>query len=300
MIRRTNVGSKVILQTEMENENVEPKFRKMYIRYNAKKFGLLGGCRPFVGLDGCHLKGRFDDIGRLEDLNLVFISEKQKGLLPTMMTLFPSIEHWYCVKHIYNNFKVNHKGMELKSVLWRCAGTTSVKEFERGLEYHKILDEEAWKYLADIEPAQWTRSYFSPRALTGCLRQANIINVGVDRVRLMSRVYIKNIGIEKYSGKLCPSIQDKLEKLKLESKNFCAMPSERVVYEVDNKRERHVVDLVWRTCSCRIWELTGIPYKHRVVAIFVNNEKPEDYTHPYCYKDAHEKTYKTLIPPMPS
>ena len=31
----------------------------MYIRYNAQKLGFLGGCKPFVGLDGCHLKGRF-------------------------------------------------------------------------------------------------------------------------------------------------------------------------------------------------------------------------------------------------
>ena len=71
-------------------------------------------------------------------------------------------------------------------------------------------------------------------------------------VRLMSRLYIKKIDIEKYGGKLCPSIQDKLEKLKLESKNFYAMPSRRFVYEVDNERERHVVDLVGRPCSCRV------------------------------------------------
>ena len=57
MILRTNVGSRVILQTEMENENVEPKFKRMYIRYNAQKVGFLGGCRPFIGLDECHLKG---------------------------------------------------------------------------------------------------------------------------------------------------------------------------------------------------------------------------------------------------
>ena len=43
-----------------------------------------------------------------------------------------------------------------------------------------------------------------------------------------------------------------MEKLKLEFKNFCAMPSERFVYEVDNERERHVVDLVGRTCSCKV------------------------------------------------
>ena len=59
MILRTNVESRVILQTEMKNENAEPKFKRMYIRYNAQKVGFLGGCRPFIGLDGCHLNGRF-------------------------------------------------------------------------------------------------------------------------------------------------------------------------------------------------------------------------------------------------
>ena len=68
----------------------------------------------------------------------------------------------------------------------------------------------------------------------------------------MSRLSIKKIDREKYGGKLCPSIQDKLEKMKVDSKGFYAMPSGRFVYEVDNERERHVVDLVGRTCNCRV------------------------------------------------
>ena len=59
IILRTDVGSRVILQIEMENENAQPKFKRMYIRYNAQNVGFLGGCQPFVRLDGCHLKGRF-------------------------------------------------------------------------------------------------------------------------------------------------------------------------------------------------------------------------------------------------
>ena len=43
----------------MKNENVEPKFKRMYIRYNVQKVGFLGSCKPFIGLDGCHLKSRF-------------------------------------------------------------------------------------------------------------------------------------------------------------------------------------------------------------------------------------------------
>ena len=118
MIRVTDVGSKVILQTEITEANTQPKFKRMYVRYNAQKVGFLGGCRPLVGLDGCHLKGNFggyilsatardgndnistvalvvvkqenkdfwvwflqtfvDDIGRPDELNLVFISDRQK------------------------------------------------------------------------------------------------------------------------------------------------------------------------------------------------------------------------------
>ena len=145
-----------------------------------------------------------------------------QGLLPVIETLFPTMEHRYCVKHICNNFKVNYKGMKLKSVLWICVGTTSAKEFERGIDHLKSLDEETWKYLANIEPAWWTKSHFSPRALTDCLvnnlsESFNSIIMKVRdklilsmlewiRVRLMIRLYTRKIGIEKYHGKLCPSI----------------------------------------------------------------------------------------------
>ena len=35
MILRTDIGSRMILQTKMENKNAEPKFKRMYIKYNA-------------------------------------------------------------------------------------------------------------------------------------------------------------------------------------------------------------------------------------------------------------------------
>ena len=92
-----------------------------------------------------------------------------QGLIPAMKTLFPTVEHRYCVKHIHNNFKVNHKGLGLKDALRRCVVATIVRGFERGMQYMKESDEEAWQYLADIEPTQWTMSHFTSRALTDCL-----------------------------------------------------------------------------------------------------------------------------------
>ena len=47
MIRVTDMGSKVILQTEITKPNTQPKFKRIYVRYNAQKVGFLRGCRPF-------------------------------------------------------------------------------------------------------------------------------------------------------------------------------------------------------------------------------------------------------------
>ena len=77
------------------------------------------------------------------------------------------------------------------------------------------------------------------------------------------------------------------------------MPSGSFMYEVDNEKERHVVDLVGKTCSCRAWDLTRIPCKHGVATIFMNREKSENYIHSCYYKDAFVETYKTPILPMP-
>ena len=52
----------------------------------------------------------------------------------------------------------------------------------------------------------------------------------------MTRLYTKRKGIQKYAGKLCPSIQDRLEKLKVESKPFSAISASKFHYEAVSMR----------------------------------------------------------------
>ena len=72
------------------------------------------------------------------------------------------------------------------------------------------------------------------------------------------------------------------------------------MYEVDNGRERHVVDLVRKACICRIWDLIGLPCKHGISAIVKSLEIVEDYVHPCYLKETFVETYKEIIQPMPS
>ena len=86
----------------------------------------------------------------------------------------------------------------------------------------KDLDKEAWEYLANIQPTQWTKSHFTPRAISDCYvnnfsesfnsmiletRDKPIISLlEWIRVRLMTKMYNKRIGIEKFTSDICPNI----------------------------------------------------------------------------------------------
>ncbi|KAL6568685.1 hypothetical protein OROHE_004369 [Orobanche hederae] len=50
------------------------------------------------------------------------MSDKQKGLIDAVNEVFEESEHRYCVMHLYNNFKKDHKGLALKI----CCGLISI------------------------------------------------------------------------------------------------------------------------------------------------------------------------------
>ena len=52
---------------------------------------------------------------------LVLISDRQKGLLDGVETVFPNNPHGYCLRHLEENFHKQFKNLDLKSLLWIAA-----------------------------------------------------------------------------------------------------------------------------------------------------------------------------------
>ena len=57
--------------------NNTPTFKRLFICLYACKQGFLKGCRPFIGLDGCHLKGPYGGV-----LLIVVSLDANNGLFP--------------------------------------------------------------------------------------------------------------------------------------------------------------------------------------------------------------------------
>ncbi|CAL8994512.1 unnamed protein product [Prunus brigantina] len=81
-----------------------------------------------------------------ERIYVLFMSDKQKGLIHAIETLLPIAEHRMCVRHLYSNFRTEHGGLALKNILWAAARAITIPWYEAEMDKMKEQDEEAWKH----------------------------------------------------------------------------------------------------------------------------------------------------------
>jgi hypothetical protein len=204
-LRRSNPGSKLFLTTNQIKEHTDPEPKEhlatLYWSYDACKRGFLEGCRPFICLDGCHIKTRYKGnlltaigidpndcifpiaMGLVEvectsswewflttltdDLNITntspftIMSDRQKGLINAVKKILPNLEHRHCVRHLYQNFHKKHKGETLKNDLWAIARSTNIPTWERNMEKMKADSEDTWKWVEEMQPNTFVKAFFS-------------------------------------------------------------------------------------------------------------------------------------------
>ncbi|KAL3519699.1 hypothetical protein ACH5RR_017848 [Cinchona calisaya] len=120
------------------------------------------------------------------------------------------------------------------------------------------------------------------------------------RRRLMQRIQLKRLGMEKFQGTICPNIKVKFEKNKKLSRGCVAIWAGQKQFEVDTPKGQVVVDLDECTCTCRLFQLTSYPCSHAVSAIQVDRRKKVGEYVDECYtKAACLRSYAHMIHPMP-
>lgn len=101
-------------------------------------------------------------------------------------------------------------------------------------------------------------------------------------------------------GPITPHYQEALEQKKVDSRNCFCTPAGNNKYVVLCGGSQRSVDLSSQTCTCRMWQLSGLPCKHAVAAIFSNREEPKKYMHQYFSKATFLNVFKNLYNPLPS
>ncbi|KAL2921948.1 Retinitis pigmentosa 1-like 1 protein [Bienertia sinuspersici] len=99
---------------------------------------------------------------------------------------------------------------------------------------------------------------------------------------------------------ICPRIQSRLEKSKLDARGWSAFWDGHFTYGVREgaTQVRYVVSLLEKTCSCNVWQLSGVPCNHAVATIWKAHEHPEHYVSSYFSKTTYLKAYAFPLEPL--
>ncbi|XP_030941585.1 uncharacterized protein LOC115966500 [Quercus lobata] len=110
-----------------------------------------------------------------------------------------------------------------------------------------------------------------------------VVKLECIKLYLMTRFQANRQMIMKEEFELCPKIRKRLYKEKLACSKWLAFWASCTKFEVKNGLESFTVDLEKKRCSCRKWDITGIPCYHAIFYIFFNKEDFEKYVNA-CYK----------------
>ncbi|XP_016173415.1 uncharacterized protein LOC107615913 [Arachis ipaensis] len=98
----------------------------------------------------------------------------------------------------------------------------------------------------------------------------------------MTSMARNKLKLSSHVGHLPPIQQSRLAKERYYSRYHTPMWSgdaAEVMFEVNGEPHNVVVNLGNQTCSCRFWQLSGLPCRRAITAISVMNGRPENYVH---------------------
>ncbi|XP_019197083.1 PREDICTED: uncharacterized protein LOC109190938 [Ipomoea nil] len=246
------------------------------------------------------------------------MSDKQKGLIEAFEVVLPGVRHRFCVRHLHCNMRVaGFTAKTIRDALWKAARATTVNYFTVALQELRNLDEDAFAWLADKHPSEWSRSHFtgtsscdilvnniseSFNAMILTARENPVINcLEIIRKKLMSSLFEFRCKAAEWSGIVCPNIVKKIDDIELLAGGLNGYQCSPMLFEIlGTQSGQFTVDLGRRACSCRKWDLTGIPCQHAVCAIWMKHGKgPIWHYVDSCYLIfTYKKTYEGCINPM--
>ncbi|XP_038680322.1 uncharacterized protein LOC119981316 [Tripterygium wilfordii] len=257
-----------------------------------------------------------EDIGPVEENRWSFMSDRQKGLVPALQRLGARIEHRFCVRHIYNNFSKRFKGLQYKRQLYKCAKATTHQEFQLEIEKMRNLNEAAYIWLHDITPNVWCKAFFMTHSKNDAIlnnmsesynakileyRDKPIITLLEElRLEAMNRHVKLRRKMSRYHGRIVPKVAAKLEIERASSAYWTAHwpgDNDHSVFQVTKRPDQFVVNLRDRSCSWRVFDLTGIPCCHAMAAIGYVQRQAEDFVNDCYTKEAYMSAYEFSVMP---
>ncbi|KAJ7955333.1 Protein FAR1-RELATED SEQUENCE like [Quillaja saponaria] len=123
--------------------------------------------------------------------------------------------------------------------------------------------------------------------------------VDVLRGKMMQSMYTRRVDSNQWTTKLTPFMEEKLQKETSMAQSLQVVLLQGSTFEVRGE-SAEIVDIDHWDCSCKGWQITGLPCSHAVAVCECIGRSPYDYCSRYLTVENFRLTYEQSIYPVPN
>ncbi|XP_062148624.1 uncharacterized protein LOC133857384 isoform X2 [Alnus glutinosa] len=251
--------------------------------------------------------------------SITFVSDREKGLKKLVLGAFQNADYGYSLYHLMENFKKSLKGPfhgdgrgSLPGSFVAAAHAVRHDGFRMYTEQIKRVSSKAYEWVMQIEPEHWTNAVFKGERYNHItenvaglycnwieeVRELPMIQkVEMLRFKLMELINSRQIESSRWSKKLTPSKEGKLEEETPKARGLKVLFSSDTLFEVHDDCI-NVVDIDKWECTCLGWKASGLPCRHAIAVFYSTGRNVYDYCSGFFTVDIFRLTYSKPIKPV--
>lgn len=250
---------------------------------------------------------------------ITFVADRENGLKNSIAEIFEGSFHAYCLRYLteqlFRDLKEQYSH-EVKRLmiedLYAAAYAPKPEGFQNCMENIKRISVEAHNWVMQSDPQNWANSFFQGTRYNHMTSNFGELfyswasdaddlpitqMVDVIRGKITELIITRKAESDQWSTRLSPSME---EKLKLEIQKS---PSLQVILSADSTYEvcgdsTELVDIDRWECSCKTWQLSGVPCCHAIAVIVAIGRSVYDFCSRYCTAESYRLTYSGCINPI--
>ncbi|XP_010424604.1 PREDICTED: uncharacterized protein LOC104709737 [Camelina sativa] len=252
-----------------------------------------------------------------DDEGLALISDRHKSIGKTIGKIYPRASRGICTYHLHRNIIQRFSGSETFRLVKKAAAAYRVVDFnqyfqqiqEANPQLHAYL---VHAYLVHADVCKWSRAQFPGDRYN--FTTSNIAG-SINKVLSPARAYpivelleaVWNMLTRWFASRrkqaagiptvLTKGVENLLEECIEEARHLNVQEIDKHQFQVSGGTSMHVVNLKYKRCSCRRFDLERIPCVHAIAAAEKANLSRIHQCHQYFRKDYLCRGYENSIMP---
>ncbi|GJZ12982.1 putative transcription factor WRKY family protein [Tanacetum coccineum] len=245
---------------------------------------------------------------------LTILSERQPGMVEAVETHFPSAFHGFCLRYVSENFRDTFKNSKLVNIFWTAVYALTPVEFESKITEMLEVSQDVIPWFQMFPPQLWAVAYFEgvryghfTLGVTELLYNWAQEGHELPIVQLMENIRHQlstwfenrqNMGMI-WNSIVVPSAEKRILEAVADARCYQVLRANEVEFEVVSTERTNIVDIRSRVCSCKRWQIYGLPCAHAAAALISSGKNAHVFAD-HCFKvESYRETYSQMIYPVP-